>query len=400
MRQKEKKRLHAAMLVAALSLATVLSGCTGRDQTIERETAELAPGQQEGATGTMATAADGSGQAALLQAQDVADDFWQPSTPAAEGMNETLLLQLESVVKAEHQRMYSLLVIRHGHVVVEQYYHNRSAEDTAGVYSVSKSILSALTGIAIHDGLFTNVYEPVAGLLPEAAGEALKQPLALKHLLTLTGGLGAVDADFSAFSRSPNWVQHVVEQPITDKPGAVFGYNTGLTHLLSAAITNVSGMSTAAYAEQHLLAPLGITQYAWDQDPQGISVGGTGVSMRPRDMARFGYLYLKQGQWQGQQLVPKDWVEESIKDQVKPDRAGGYGYLFWLGTVKTADGAKHSSFAAEGYGDQLILVVPDLDLVVVVTSDPDSSEEWKARELIDRYIIPAIEVDTVKEATP
>jgi len=367
-------RIRLAALAAAVLMVTAVSGCL-----------------QSGDSGSEYSAASANQEtSALLQAQELKDDFWQMSTPSAEGMDETLLSGIRSEVDKHHERLYSLMVVRHGKVVLEQYYHGRTAKNQAAVFSVSKSMLSALTGIAIRDGVFAGVEQDVGALLTDKQRGEIRQPLQLKQLLTMSGGLKPVDDTIMDWFNSSNWVDYVLEQPIMEKPGTVFRYNTGLSHLLSAVLTNASGESTISYAEKHLFGPLGIQDYGWQKDPQGIPAGGTMVSLRPRDMARFGYLYLQNGEWMGQQLVPKEWVTASTKEQIKTDSGGSYGYFFWLGESKTKDGVTHPHFAATGYGDQLILVVPELDLVVVATSNPDSRDTSSAGELIEQYVIPAI----------
>ncbi|MBD3920606.1 serine hydrolase [Paenibacillus sp. PR3] len=377
-----RMRIRLAALAAVLLITTISAGCSqSGDSEPEHSTAAA---KETASSGTL------PGVSALLQAQGVKDDFWQASTPSAEGMDEALLAGIQDEVDKHHERLYSLMIVRHGKVVLEQYYHGRTAQDQAGVFSVSKSILSALTGIAIRDGIFTGVEQDVGSLLPDEQRGEMQAPLQLKQLLTMSGGLKPVDDTIMDWFNSSNWVDFVLQEPSMEKPGIVFRYNTGLSHLLSAALTHASGESTISYAEKHLLGPLGIQDYGWQKDPQGIPAGGTMVTLRPRDMARFGYLYLHNGEWIGRQLVPKDWVAASTKEQIKTDSGGSYGYFFWLGESKTKDGVAHPNFAATGYGDQLVLVVPELDLVAVATSNPDSRDTSSAGELIDRYVIPAI----------
>ena len=178
------------------------------------------------------------------------------------------------------------------------------------------------------------------------------------------------DNEFSNWINSSDWIEYAIEYPMTDTPGQKFSYITACSHLLSAILTKATGMSTLKFANRYLFSPLQITIRQWDRDPQGYYFGGSQMYFTPRDMAVFGYCYLHNGFIHNSQIVSKEWVEQSLADHVQSNRSWGaldnygYGYQWWLGEIKGID-----CFLALGYGGQFIIVFPDLQLIIVATSD-------------------------------
>jgi CubicO group peptidase (beta-lactamase class C family) len=210
--------------------------------------------------------------------------------------------------------------------------------------------------------------------------------------------------------QSRDWVRHILGRKLATTPGTTFAYSNASSHLLSAIVADATGQSTLAYARARLFSPLGIhtehalvgvdapnvspalrqayerAEVAWPTDPQGYHTGFSGLKLPSRDLAKLGYLYLNGGRWDGVQVIPADYVRASTRRQsVPPPAAGvdGYGYQWW---VTTEHG--HPSFVAVGYGGQFVQVIPDLDLVVVITSDA-ANRRWDAENLIGEAIIPA-----------
>jgi CubicO group peptidase (beta-lactamase class C family) len=318
---------------------------------------------------------------------------WKESTPEEQQMNNDIIQQLDQEIRSKHHRLYSFMIIRNGHIVFESYYNQRTKDMPTGVFSVNKSVLSALTGIAIEQGSL-RLDQKLSALLPayfEGQTDSRKKDLTIRHTLTMTGGLTSVDDSIDRWFQSPDWVAYTINQPMLLEPGSQFGYNTGLTHLLSASIAKSTGMSTKEFADLHLLGPLDITNYEWARAPEGVYVGGTNFSLTPRDMAKLGQLYLNKGRWEGQQLVPQAWVEESIRTQTPIDGIRDYGYLFWTSKVKDREGKELQSFEASGYGGQHIRVIPDLQLIVVATSNHLSPKRSDVNQLIEQFVIPAIQ---------
>ncbi|GIQ68072.1 serine hydrolase domain-containing protein [Xylanibacillus composti] len=317
------------------------------------------------------------------------EPFWQSADSAQDVLDKEELARIEEAIAQFGGKINSVLMMRNGQLIYEQYFHQTSADTPYRVYSVSKSILSALVGIAIQEGYLSGTDQRIAELLPkrfEGRSEPELKQLTVEHLLTMTGGLQAIDPIISEWYRSRSWVDFVLDQPVLAEPGTRFDYNTGLTHLLSAVLTEAAGVSTKELADRHLFGPMQIENYVWEKDAEGYYVGGTALSMTTRDMAKFGYLYLNRGRWEGEPLIPEEWIEQSLTPRpASPD----YGYLFWLEELEDSSERKLQTYEANGYGGQHIRIVPALGAVIVVTSNPSVSPA-NADRLIDEYLVPAL----------
>jgi CubicO group peptidase (beta-lactamase class C family) len=260
------------------------------------------------------------------------------------------------------------------------------------VQSVTKSVISALVGIALEDGCIKSLDDPIWDYLPgrtPAENDPLKREISLEHLLTMSSGFEWIDGQTPIWT-SADWIQFVLDQPMASPPGTVWNYNSGNAHLLSAIIQNACGQNTLEVAREKLFTPLGITEFTWETDPQGIPNGGWGLSMLPRDMAKIGLLYLNDGVWDGQQILPAEWITASTQRyfQVpKPLEPWDlyYGYTWWL----HGDG---SYYAAHGRGGQFIYVLPEQGMVVVFTRDVNTPDDEfiGPQQLIREHIVPAV----------
>jgi len=216
----------------------------------------------------------------------------------------------------------------------------------------------------------------------------------IRKILHFTGGLEPIDKNYYAYASSADWLEYALKTPLINKPGEQFAYNTGLPHFLSAIITNTSKMSTLDFANQYLFSQIGISVDKWEMDQHGYYGGGAGLYMKPEDMARFGYLYLNNGLWDGKQIIPKEWVSESTKKHIEADTKRDYGYLFWLQDINDKVHSKtYSTISADGYGGQKIVIIPDLDMVVVITANSQSSSKDNSgdEEIIWDYVLPAVQ---------
>jgi CubicO group peptidase (beta-lactamase class C family) len=294
-------------------------------------------------------------------------------------------------VAKELPRLHSLIVSRDGEVVLEEYFNGTRATRPANVKSVSKSIISALVGIAIQRKLIPSAETPIATWFPEVKSDrdVLKRTISVEDLLTMRSGLESTsNRNYGAWVQSRNWVLHALRRPLMSEPGTSMQYSTGNTHLLSAILTTATKSSTWRFANDALGKPLGITFPQWPRDPQGIYFGGNDMLMTPRQMVAFGELYLNRGRVGGAQVVPESWVEQSLVPRGRSPISGAeYGYGWW---IRELDG--HDAFYAWGFGGQYIFVVPDLDLVVVTTSASTVAEDRRSHrrnvfDLVEQLIV-------------
>jgi len=276
---------------------------------------------------------------------------WEPALAAAEDL----------------PRLYSLLVSHRGEISLERYYHGRDASRVANLKSASKSVISALVGIAIERGHIEGVEQPIEDFFPELAREsdAHKREIAVEDLLTMRSGLESTsNRHYGAWVLSSNWVRHALTRRLLHEPGTVMDYSTGNTHLLSAILTKASGTNTRAFAQKVLAEPLGFTLANWPRDPQGIYFGGNDMLMTPRQMLAFGELYLNGGVVNGRRVVSQAWIDRSFIPRGRSHYSDQqYGYGWWIREL-----GGYQTYYAWGYGGQFIFIVPDLDLVVVATS--------------------------------
>jgi CubicO group peptidase (beta-lactamase class C family) len=308
---------------------------------------------------------------------------------------DSLLLAAAVEEASQLPRLRTMLVARHGEVQLERHFRGPALTAPANVKSVSKSILSAVIGIAIAEGHLQGVDQPIAPIFSEylSAGEdPRKREITIGHLLTMQSGLERTSGAFyGRWVTSPNWVRYALTRPLIDEPGGARLYSTGNSHLLSAALTRSTGRDTWSYTRERLAAPLGITLPRWPTDPQGIYFGGNEMRLTPHAMLRFGELFRNGGRYNGQQVVPEVWVRESLTPRAGLRRPGeSYGYGWFLSEVRG-----HPMFYAWGYGGQFIFVIPDLELTVVTTSDPDTPREGEhiraVRQILQERIVPAAE---------
>lgn len=303
---------------------------------------------------------------------------WRSGDPAVHGFDAEKLERTAAQI-GELEGVTSLLVAHDGELLVERYFRGAGARRLQNLKSASKSVLSAVVGIAAAEGYFsldTRIASILAGPWIDETG---KSEITIRHLLTMTAGLESTSFDaYGSWVSSRDWVANALSRPLESPPGTRFRYSTGNTHILSALVAATTGRSTLDYAREKLFEPLGIRQVRWDRDPSGIHIGGNNLSLRPRDMARFGQLYLDRGRWGKEQVVPWQWVDESTSPVATTWRGGGYGYLWWIRSPED-----YGAYSASGYGGQYIYVSRAHDMVIVVTStEVPKGRPWR-RDLFD-----------------
>lgn len=316
-------------------------------------------------------------------------DGWPVSTPAVEGLDSATLAGAFRTVEAEDglATVRALLIVRHGRLVAEGYFHGAGRDTLHDVRSVTKSVTSLLVGTAIARGELRGpaerVGERLGDLLADAA-DPRKRAITLGDLLTMRAGLrwsehARRDHDPLTMYRAVSSAGYVLAFPMDGSPGQTFTYSTGNTQLVSAMMTRATGRTLAELAATRLFEPLGIRDVRWERHPDGLSYGGVRLFLRARDLARIGELALRGGRWGSRQLVPADWLRESTRAHVAT-ADGGYGYGWWV---------RPRGYTAQGWGGQYVYVLPDLDAVVVMTADPDRGVHLDfdvVERLVDRHV--------------
>ena len=298
----------------------------------------------------------------------------------------------------------SLLVARGTTTVAEVYFNGRGPNQGANLKSASKSVLSALTGIALADGSLDGVTQPIGPFFPRLLADApRKQRITIHHLLTQQTGLESTSfGNYGAWVSSDNWVANALRRPMVDRPGGEMIYSTGTTHLLGAVLAKATGQSLRAFAQDRLFDPLGVRIRSWQQSPQGRYFGGNNLSLTPRGMLRFGQLYLNDGRFRGQRILPSNWIDRSWRTYVRSTYHGHqYGYLWFTHEF----GGERVAFAW-GYGGQYVFVVPRLALVVACTSSLQdrsrggNDHNEQILRLLAEHIIPAARGPRITDLWP
>lgn len=317
---------------------------------------------------------------------------WRTSTPEAQGMSSKKMKEWSDEIRVNSAAIDGIVVVRHGYLVWETYPNPLfGATDTHRLYSVTKSFTSCLIGIAIDKGYIDDVNQTMLSFFPERTVANLderKQRITVENLLMMRSGL-RWDESSAPFTDPRNDIYHILHEDglqwsldleAVGEPGVTWHYNTGASHILSGIVTAATGSSTLDFAEENLFKPLGITRYAWSEDGAGTIIGGFDLQLSPRDMAKFGYLYLHGGRWDGKQIVSEGWVESSTSTLTKPTATLGYGYQWW--TTPSLN-----MYSCRGLYNQMIYVLPGQDIVIAVTGDMRSGGTDDA---ITDYILASI----------
>ncbi|WP_156170250.1 serine hydrolase [Luteimonas sp. FCS-9] len=294
---------------------------------------------------------------------------WRNSSPEAQGMDSEVLADALDYVRDHQTPIHSLTIVRNGHVVLDAYFWPFQEGQLHDLASVTKSVTSTLAGIAIGRHAL-ELRQPLTAVFDQrriANLDEQKRRMTIEHLLSMTSGLdceaGRGEITLSQMRESTDWTQFMLDLPMRDEPGSRFEYCSGGMHLLSAAITEATGLSALDFARRELFGPLGIGNAAWPADDHGVSYGWGDLHLEPLDMAKLGYLWLNNGRWEDRQLVPEEWMRAAVQAQPQPARNGQkYGYGLWVYPDRHP-----RLFEAEGRGGQRISVTPEKNVVVVFT---------------------------------
>jgi CubicO group peptidase (beta-lactamase class C family) len=297
---------------------------------------------------------------------------WATSTPEAQGLDSAVLASVMETIRARRLPVHSLLIARHGRIVLDAYFRPFADNQLHDVASVTKSVISTLVGIAWSERKIGSLNTPLLALLPEARiqGDALKSRITLGHLLSMTSGLdcrGNGGGNFlQAMEQSSHWTDFALARDEVAAPGTTFTYCAGNMHLVSAVLSEKTGMNAAEFARDRLFEPLGIEHVSWAKDRDGISHGFSDLKLQPRDMAKLGMLWLHRGLWDGRQIVPSQYLDTAFRPHASVETYVRYGYGMWIYPYAGHAGGP-ADVEANGFGGQRIAVVPSQDMVVVIT---------------------------------
>jgi CubicO group peptidase (beta-lactamase class C family) len=325
-----------------------------------------------------------------------------------QGMNKTMLMELVSEIQdgPNYPDVHSLLVMRHGKMVLEWYFNGSSLDDQHTLQSVTKSFGSAAIGVAIEQGLIEGVHEKMIDFFPNRrdaiSQDTLRSKITLEDMLTMRAGTdynenGASSPHFQLNALTSGWDDFWLNRPMINEPGTFWRYDSGGVITLSAMLKERYGHHADTFLENTLFSELGITDYRWVRNLDLHPHLGGGLFMTARDMLKFGQLYLNRGKWDGKQVVPESWIDQSLamSHTFNPPRGIdgrtiGYGYLWWILSPDPAGNGTQPIYAALGYRGQHIFVVPEHDMVVVVTAWLPPADGSKPISFFYSDILPAI----------
>ncbi|MCX8128949.1 MAG: beta-lactamase family protein [Clostridia bacterium] len=315
---------------------------------------------------------------------------WKKSSPETQGMDSNQLTKVFHDIKNKELPLHSIIIIRNGYIVAEAYFEPYTISSKHNLYSVTKSLTSTLVGIAINEGYIKGVNQKVIDIFPDIKiekNDLNTESITIKDLLTMSAG-HTEDYVGHTYS-SMNWPQDFFNLPFSFRPGEKFLYDSSASHLLAEIIYKTTGKKPEEYAKEHIFTPLGITDYNWEMLNTGINTGGWGLQLKPRDMAKFGYLFLKKGKWEEKQLVPEEWVKEATSKHIESywgdNKGDNYGYQWWMNP--------YGGYRADGYAGQYIVVMPEYNLITVFTGEMNNEERAEPFRYMKEYILPSVKSD-------
>ena len=325
------------------------------------------------------------------------DDGWQVSSLAKEGVDEGIINDLmRAVLTGKYPNVRSILLVKNGNIILEEYFYHYHRYVIQDFRSGGKSVTSELVGIAIDKGFIKGVNEKLFDYFPEfekgTDWDKRKDEILLHHVLNMTWGIDQSGPANYAIWYTENWITDILNLPLVREPGTQFEYHSAAPALFGPIIEHTSGISVSEFARKYLFEPLNISHYQWYIFPDGSEMTAGALWMRPRDMAKFGYLILSGGQWHGKQILSEEWINKSTSAHIS---AGGYdyGYYWWLGKLNK-ENEIIESIMASGYGGQRVYVIPKLNLIAVFTSQPDDNPKGQTRiaQILTDFVLPAMPV--------
>ncbi len=358
-----------------------------------------------------------SAQNYIYTAPSKINDGWLTAHLDETGIKKNIVSKaVTAIMNKKYKDIHSILIVKNGKLVLEEYFPGNKYSYTAKEFrgdltdydintihnlaSVTKSITSAIIGIANDKGFIKSINEKLFFFFPEYSSynNEKKNKITLAHILTMTSGLKWNESKLSYANHKndliqlfivPDPVEYILKKPAVNPPASEFNYNGGGTNLLGEIVRTASGERMDVFADKYLFKPLGITNYKWKFIQNKLVYASGDMEMRPRDMAKFGFLFLNDGKWNGIQIISSDWINMSLKKHVSliPGWTG-YGFQWWQKSYKT-DSGKVNTFYADGWGGQKIVLFSDLNMVVVFTGGNYTKKD-PCDGMINRYILPAV----------
>jgi CubicO group peptidase (beta-lactamase class C family) len=316
-------------------------------------------------------------------------DNWEVTSPKEQQMNDTNLSQLDEFINQNLPHLQSLLIARHGKLVFEQYYHGGSKTEMHNMQSITKSITSALVGIALKMNYLKSLDQKIVDFFPEATADpsidSRVKNITINHLLTMSSG---IVEENSGLDKDDNPFKTALQQQLKSDPGTQFNYSSLAAHVFTGILARATGESLYDFADKSLFQPLGIKKVIWYTDKNGMNLGCGSSLWQSQDLLKIGQLYLNKGKWNGIEIIPQEYVKQSGKTKISGDFYGvpvTYGYLWFTDTI-----SDKNVFLARGYGGQYLMVIPDLDMTILCTSDWHQPEYPEHYALVKNYIIPSV----------
>jgi len=329
------------------------------------------------------------------QAPTKIDDGWHVSSLAEEGVNEEIINDMMTAILAgKYPKLFSIVLIRNGNLILEEYLYYNNRYWLREFRSAGKSVTSVLMGIAFDKGFIKGVDEKLFDFFPAFEKgdnwDRRKDDVSLHHVLSMRWGFDESGPTNDVPWYTENWITKTLSLPLISEPGEKFKYHSAAPALCGPILESITGMPVTEFAKEYLFGPLQISDYLWHTLSDGNTLTAGGMFMRPRDMAKFGYLILNRGQWHGRQILSEKWIDISTRPYTSNDELG-YGYYWWLSKYKGGNHFYETIFAA-GHGRQRVMVVPELNLVAVFTSKPDDNPKGHTRilQIMGKYILPSM----------
>ena len=326
---------------------------------------------------------------------------WKTSSPLLQDFDPKSISEMFEFIQKKQFPIDCVVIVKNGYLIGEFYSSNTNEETISNIYSVTKSFTSALVGIAIDKGHIKSEKQTLGSIFPKNSvmkNDPKLKDIRVQNLLIMTSGLKTRDNHLSNYSgvfalrNSKNWVDYIFSLGTEKKQGEYYNYSNGGSHILAAILTEITKVPVAKYAERHLFSHIGIKNYKWEKDPQGINHGYSNLELSARDMAKLGLLYLNKGQWDEKQVISASWIEKSLKTHSYPNKGrfnpfklypfNGYGYQWWSSetawkadlSYRKAWGMGNNTveqpeyFLALGYEGQYVFVLPSHNMVVTFKS--------------------------------